>query len=69
MPEEAARVLEPFDNSAPLVLTHGDRNLRNIMGDDDRLWLVDWGWSGFYPPWFEDVATRIQQHDGNDPAD
>ncbi|KAI0732424.1 kinase-like domain-containing protein [Fomitopsis betulina] len=43
-----------FDDSAPLVLTHGDVVPRNvILGDDGRLWLIDWGFSGVYPLWLE----------------
>ncbi|KAI9065498.1 hypothetical protein FKP32DRAFT_1624257 [Trametes sanguinea] len=69
-PEDAARVLEPFDDSQPLVLTHGDLNLRNILvGEDGRLWLIDWGDAGFYPPWFEFVTTRLQQYQSLDPGD
>ncbi|KIM44983.1 hypothetical protein M413DRAFT_51094, partial [Hebeloma cylindrosporum] len=50
-----------FDDSQPLVLTHQDLNPRNfIVGDDGRLWLVDWAWAGFFPPWFEFVAMRRQ---------
>ncbi|TBU34044.1 kinase-like domain-containing protein [Dichomitus squalens] len=50
---------EPFDDTRPLVLTHCDLNMRNILaGDDGRLWLIDWGWSGFYPEWFEYVTAR-----------
>ena len=53
--------LTTFDDSQPLVLTHQDLNPRNfIVGDDGHLWLVDWAWAGFYPPWFEFVATRKQ---------
>ena len=51
---------EPFDDSAPLVLTHCDLNMRNILvGDDGRLYLIDWELSGFYPPWFEYVNWRF----------
>jgi hypothetical protein len=47
-----------FDDSQPMVLTHGDLSLRNIMlGHDGKIWLVDWGFSGFYPPWFEYIAA------------
>ncbi|KAH9912623.1 kinase-like domain-containing protein [Epithele typhae] len=47
---------EWFDCSQPLVMTHCDLNMRNILvGDDGRLYLLDWGYSGFYPPWFEYV--------------
>ena len=50
---------EPFDDSRPLVFTHGDLSMRNIIfGTDGRIWLVDWALSGFYPPWFEYVSTE-----------
>ena len=40
-----------FDNSEPLVLTHQGLNLRNvIVGEDGRLWIVDWAWAGYYSP-------------------
>ena len=49
----------PFDDSAPLVLTHCDLNMRNILvGDDGRLYLLDWSMGGFYPPWFEYVNWK-----------
>jgi thiamine kinase-like enzyme len=33
--------------------------MRNIVvGHDGKLWLVDWGWSGFYPPFCEYIATK-----------
>ncbi|KAH9913539.1 kinase-like domain-containing protein [Fomitopsis serialis] len=52
---------DPFDDRGPLVLTHQDINMRNIIvGEDGRLWLIDWAWAGFYPRWFEYVAMRIQ---------
>ncbi|EMD35004.1 hypothetical protein CERSUDRAFT_96918 [Gelatoporia subvermispora B] len=48
---------DPFDDSEHLVLTHGDIAWRNIiLGDDGKLWLIDWGSSGVYPPWFEYTA-------------
>ncbi|KAJ3564586.1 hypothetical protein NP233_g8196 [Leucocoprinus birnbaumii] len=47
-----------FDGSEPLVVVHGDLTPRNlILGDDGWLWLIDWGYSGYYPPWFERHAT------------
>ena len=52
---------ERFDDSAPLVFTHQDLNPRNIIvGEDGRLWLIDWAWAGYYPPWFEYVTMRRQ---------
>jgi hypothetical protein len=53
-----------FDNSKPLVLTHQDLNLRNvIVGEDGRLWITDWEWAGYYPEWFEYVAMWRQNVD------
>lgn len=44
----------PVDFSAPLVFCHNDLSMRNIMIDiNGDVWLVDWGWAGFFPPWFE----------------
>ncbi|KAI1790302.1 hypothetical protein LXA43DRAFT_973787 [Ganoderma leucocontextum] len=44
----------PFDDSRPLMLTHGDLNMRDILvRDNGRLWLLDSGTAGFYPEWFE----------------
>ena len=51
----------PFDDSEALVLSHLDLNLRNMIVDKDgRLWIIDWAWSGYYPPWFEYLATLSQ---------
>lgn len=50
-----------FDDSAPLVFTHQDINMRNlIVGDDGCLWLIDFGWAGWYPLWFEYVVMKRQ---------
>jgi hypothetical protein len=51
----------PFDASEPLVLVHQDINPRNIIvGEDDQLWLIDWAWAGYLPPWFEYLAMLEQ---------
>ncbi|KAJ6491355.1 kinase-like domain-containing protein, partial [Mycena vitilis] len=55
---KVARTLDPkpyvFDDSMRLVLTHGDISLRNVcIGWDGTVWLIDWGFSGVYPEWFE----------------
>ncbi|KIY42902.1 kinase-like protein [Fistulina hepatica ATCC 64428] len=43
-----------FDASEPLTFVHGDLNMRNIIIDkDDEAWLIDFGFAGAYPPWFE----------------
>ncbi|KAG6846234.1 hypothetical protein H0H93_015145, partial [Arthromyces matolae] len=42
-----------------LVFTHNDLNMRNILVDESgTLWIVDWDWAGFLPPWFEYFAAR-----------
>ncbi|KAI0720730.1 kinase-like domain-containing protein, partial [Cerioporus squamosus] len=54
------RYTEPtFDNSEPLVFTHSDLFLRNIiLGDDGRIWLIDFGCAGIYPRWFEGYSMK-----------
>ncbi|KIY42887.1 kinase-like protein [Fistulina hepatica ATCC 64428] len=43
-----------FDASEPLTFVHGDLNMRNIIIDKDgKAWLIDFGFAGAYPPWFE----------------
>ncbi|KAF3764149.1 hypothetical protein M406DRAFT_330500 [Cryphonectria parasitica EP155] len=38
----------------PLVFTHHDLAPRNLMVDSSKnLWLVDWDYAGWYPPYFE----------------
>jgi thiamine kinase-like enzyme len=50
IPENAA----PFDDSMPLVFVHQDLNMDNLLlGDDGKLWVLDWSDAGFYPKWFE----------------
>ena len=58
----ASRGWAPHPNCEPLgtpafallVFTHNDLNMRNLLLDDHHvLWVVDWGFSGFYLPWFE----------------
>ncbi|KAF8649308.1 hypothetical protein AX16_005887 [Volvariella volvacea WC 439] len=59
-PRLVARLTEPFDNSGPLVYTHLDLHMRNMMlGDDGQLWLIDWDFAGFYPIWFEYAGMKV----------
>ena len=64
VPQDDPARKDVFDDSEPLVLTHQDLNLRNIVvGEGGRLWLVDWAWAGYCPPWFEYVAAQRQSED------
>ena len=46
-----------------VILTHQDISPRNFVLDrNDRLWLIDWGDAGAYPPCFEVAALRLQVH-------
>ena len=48
-----------FDSSLPLVLTHLDIHPNNIIiGDDGRVWLIDWEFAGFFPKWFVYASMR-----------
>ncbi|KDQ18694.1 hypothetical protein BOTBODRAFT_29070 [Botryobasidium botryosum FD-172 SS1] len=51
---------QPFDDSRPLVLTHNDLSMRNvIIGVDGTVWIIDWGWAGFYPEWFGYISSKF----------
>jgi len=55
--KKAPLTVRPFDRSMPLVLTHFDLAPRNLILDNtNRLWVLDWGYAGFYPQWFEVAA-------------
>jgi hypothetical protein len=44
--------------------------MRNIiLVGDMTVWMVDWGWSGFYPPWCEHVTTINSTENDNAPQD
>ncbi len=43
-----------FEDTGHLVFTHQDLAARNlIVGDDGRLWVIDWELAGWYPEYFE----------------
>lgn len=61
---------KPLDAStfASLIFSHNDLNMRNLLLDEHRvLWVVDWGFSGFYPPWFEYLEMRYAAQKDHDP--
>ena len=67
LPEDHPWRKERFDDSEALVLTHQDINPRNIIvGEDNRIWMIDFGWAGYYPPWFEYVAMMRQEEHEQD---
>ncbi|KAK7690236.1 hypothetical protein QCA50_006890 [Cerrena zonata] len=59
-PRYIANVQKPFDDSGPLVFSHHDMHMRNIiLGEDGQLWLIDWDLAGFYPIFFEYCAIKM----------
>ena len=55
-----------FDDSLPLVLTHGDISVYNVrLGTDGKVWLLDWGFAGMYSQWFE--YASIMAYNDKDP--
>ncbi|GAA5938316.1 hypothetical protein JCM10213_003263 [Rhodosporidiobolus nylandii] len=67
--EYESEVSPHLDNSAPLVLVHGDLHADNILVQDGKLCaLLDFERAGFYPEWVEAcVATRrLKKRSGHD---
>ncbi|KAJ5196736.1 Aminoglycoside phosphotransferase [Penicillium cf. viridicatum] len=57
---QAPKDTPPF-HLTKFVLTHHDISPRNLILDQHgRVWLVDWAYSGAYPPVFESAALSIQ---------
>ena len=55
-----------FDDSLPLVLTHGDISVYNVrLGADGKVWLLDWGFAGMYPQWFEYASIMAYYNKGS----
>ncbi|KAG6367316.1 hypothetical protein INS49_001503 [Diaporthe citri] len=51
--DHAASVAQPIETQG-LVFTHHDLAPRNLILDTTgSLWLVDWDYAGWYPPYFE----------------
>ena len=52
----------------PLVFTHLDLRLKNIMlGTDGKIWIMDWEAAGFYPRWFE-YASMMRYREDDPPS-
>ena len=59
----------PFPDASPLVMTHGDLHQSNIMLDKSgRVWLIDWGTSGYLPVWYEYIAAAAHATAKNAPT-
>ena len=42
--------------------------MRNLLLNNHHvLWVVDWGFSGLYPPWFEFIGMRFAAQKDRDP--
>ncbi|WP_199614348.1 phosphotransferase family protein [Paenibacillus alkalitolerans] len=52
----------------PLVLTHGDMHLGNIVVDERRLTFIDWEWSNAATP-VRDIAILVQDVEDDELAD
>lgn len=56
--KEAARLRFKFPE---MVFTHQDIAPRNLILDDKgKVWVIDWGVAGVYPPGFEQAALCLQ---------
>ncbi|KAG6820578.1 hypothetical protein H0H93_014805 [Arthromyces matolae] len=52
-----------FDDSMPLVFTHGDISPTNVrIAKDGSVWLLDWERAGAYPQWFEYANMMAYRH-------
>lgn len=56
-----------FEYTGPLVFTHNDLNMRNIiLGKDGKIWLIDWDYSGYYPRYFEYLSMYVPAQDARE---
>lgn len=54
------------EDTGPLVFTHHDLNMRNIiLGKDGKVWLIDWDFSGYYPRYFEYLSMYASAKSAN----
>ncbi|KAL2814414.1 kinase-like protein [Aspergillus granulosus] len=61
IPETASsRFMRRLPTCTPYTLTHGDLNIQNIVVKDGELaGILDWEYAGYFPAWWEYVATKI----------
>ncbi|MBJ7536931.1 phosphotransferase [Marinomonas transparens] len=58
---ELFQTLTPPPQLLPAVLCHNDINPKNILMDEDKLWLIDWEYVGVGDPLF-DLAVVVKSH-------
>ena len=53
----------PSNNDWSLSFVHGDLGPKNIiLSDENVLWIVNWGSSGYYPSWMEGTHMGSDSH-------
>lgn len=58
--DERQRLRQRMPAAKPYTFTHGDLNISNIMIKDGNVTgILDWEASGYFPVWWEFVATSI----------
>lgn len=56
--EKFQEVKAEFPGGGPYVLTHGDLNFANIIVKDGKIQgIIDWEMAGYYPWWYERLAS------------
>ncbi|KAG6835097.1 hypothetical protein H0H93_004854 [Arthromyces matolae] len=58
LPDDSPLRRANLDFSRPMVLTHNDLHNENIiLGDDGRVWIIDWTCAAYHPEWFELIGN------------
>lgn len=53
--------LDIHPSGLPNVLCHNDLNPKNVLMDEQRIWLIDWEYTGVGDPFF-DLAVVVKSH-------
>lgn len=65
-PQQSPKTYPELENPGPLVFTHNDLNMRNIiLTRDGKVWLIDWDFSGYYPKYFEYLSMLFATEDSD----
>jgi thiamine kinase-like enzyme len=60
--QDLSRTMRLKTDAVQLVPSHGDLSPGNCLSTADRLWLIDWEYSGMSDPAW-DIAYAVQEHD------